>query len=133
VGADARRARLASLARNHAVAILCREPTNDMGLVPIVAIGGVTVRTRIKGWGKASKVDFQWFVEAIEQLGDSAIESLDVGQEPDRQVDDLMNALDSVPEHEKLHQTLVACCKLAAKSMRDRPATLPDLDETADE
>jgi hypothetical protein len=133
VGADARRARLASLARNNAVAILCREPTNAMGLVPIVAIGGVTVRTRIKGWGKAAKVDFQWFVEAIEQLGDSAIESLDTGQDPDRQVDDLMNVLDSVPEHEKLHQTLVACCKLAAKSMRDRPATLPDLDESVDE
>ena len=72
-------------------------------------------------------------VEAIEQLGDSAIESLDTGQEPDRQVDDLMNALDSVPEHEKLHQALVERCKLAAKSMRDRPATLPDLDESIDD
>jgi hypothetical protein len=38
-----------------------------------------------------------------------------------------------VPEHEKLHQALVACCKLAAKSMRDRPATLPELDDAEDE
>lgn len=133
VGADARRARLTSLARGHAVAVLCREPTNARGMVPIVAIGGVTVRTRIDGWGKAAKVDFKWFVKAFEQLGDEAINSLDSGQEPDRQVDDLMHALDSVPEHERLHQVLVERCLLAAKTMRDRPATLPELDDSGDE
>ncbi len=133
VAADARRARLASLARGRAVAILCREPTNGEGLVPVVAIGGRTVRTRIKGWGKATKVDFTWFMGALEQLGDRAIDDLDPGLEPDRLVDALMALLDSLPEHEKLHQALIEHCKRAARTMRDRPATLPATEASDDD
>ena len=115
VGADARRLRLAALRREIPVAVLCREPRSRMGLCPIVAIGQVTVRTRIdppKDW---EKPDHKWFLGAMEQLGDAAIEMLDTGLELDRQVDFLLSARDAVPDHEKLHQVLAEVCREAAK------------------
>ena len=127
VGADARRLRLAALRREIPVAVLCREPRSRMGLCPIVAIGQVTVRTRIdppKDW---EKPDHKWFLGAMEQLGDAAIEMLDTGLELDRQVDFLLAALDAVPDHEKLHQVLAAVCKEAAKGFV-RSTTADELD-----
>ena len=47
VGADARRIRLLALEREVPAMVLCREPKTQLGLCPIVAIGQVTVRTRI--------------------------------------------------------------------------------------
>jgi hypothetical protein len=51
----------------------------------------------------------------MEQLGDAAIAMLDTGLELDRQVDFLISALDTVPDHEKLHQVLADVCREAAK------------------
>jgi hypothetical protein len=127
VGADARRLRLAALRREIPVAVLCREPRSRMGLCPIVAIGQVTVRTRIdppKDWDRP---DHKWFLGAMEQLGDAAIEMLDTGLELDRQVDFLLAALDAVPDHEKLHQLLASVCREAAKGFV-RSATADELD-----
>jgi hypothetical protein len=127
VGADARRLRLAALRREVPVAVLCREPRSQLGLCPVVAIGQITIRTRIdppKDWDKP---DHKWFLGAMEQLGDAAIEMLDTGLELDRQIDFLLAALDAVPDHEKLHQVLASVCKEASKGFV-RSTTADELD-----
>jgi hypothetical protein len=129
VGADARRLRLAALRREIPVAVICREPRTRMGLCPIVAIGQFTVRTRIKPPASWEKPDFAWFVGAMEQLGDAAIEMLDTGMELDRQIDFILGALDAVPDHEKLHQLLAEKCKEAAKGFVRSGTTEDPLDE----
>lgn len=127
VGADARRLRLAALRREIPVAVLCREPRTQLGLCPVVAIGQTTVRVRIdppKNWDKP---DLKWFVAAMEQLGNAAIEGLDTGMELDRQLDYLLDSLDAVPDHEKLHQALEAKCREAARGfVRTRPLDVLD-------
>lgn len=127
VGADARRLRLAALRREVPVAVLCREPRTRMGQCPIVAIGQLTVRTRIEPPKDWDKPDHKWFMAAMEQLGDAAIEMLDTGIELDRQVDFLLAALDAVPDHEKLHQALADVCREAAKGFV-RTTTTDELD-----
>jgi hypothetical protein len=116
VGADARRLRLLALEREVPALVLCREPRTQIGLCPMVAIGQVTIRTRIdppKTWDKPTP---SWFAEAGEQLGDAAIESIDPTAEPARQVDALLERLDAFPDHEKLHQSLEEACQVAAKA-----------------
>ena len=115
VGADARRLRLAALKHEVPIAVMCREPRSRLGLCPVVAIGMVTVRTRIEPPKAWDKPDAKWFVGAMEQLGDAAIAMLDTGIELDRQIDFVLSALDSVPDHEKLHQLLGSLCREASK------------------
>ena len=122
VGADARRLRLLALEREVPAMFLCREPKTQLGLCPIVAIGQVTVRTRIEPPKKWDKPDLAWYVEACELLGDAAIETLDRTAEPARQVDALLERLDAVPDHEKLHQALAEICKEAARYYADGEA-----------
>lgn len=116
VGADARRLRLLALEREVPALVLCREPKTQLGLCPIVAIGQVTIRARIdapKNWDKPTPA---WFAEAGEQLGDAAIESIDPTADSARQVDALLERLDALPDHEKLHQALEETCQIAAKA-----------------
>lgn len=115
VGADARRLRLAALEHEIPAIFLCREPKTQVGLCPVVAIGQVTVRTRIDPPKKWEKPDLAWFIQACEKLGDAAIETLDRTAEPARQVDALLERLDAVPDHEKIHQALAEICKEAAQ------------------
>ena len=122
VGADARRMRLLALEREIPGMFLCREPKTQLGLCPIVAIGQVTVRTRIDPPKKWEKPDLAWYIAACEQLGDAAIETLDRTAEPARQVDALLERLDAVPDHEKLHQALAEVCKEAAQYYADGEA-----------
>jgi len=122
VGADARRLRLLALEREVPAMFLCREPKTQLGLCPIVAIGQVTVRTRIDPPKKWDKPDLAWYIEACELLGDAAIETLDRTAEPARQVDALLERLDAVPDHEKLHQALAEICKEAARYYADGEA-----------
>ncbi len=119
VGADARRIRLTALRREVPTLILCREPSTRAGLVPIVAIGLMTVRARIEPPEKPLKPSKQWFLAAIEQLGDEAIGMIDTGMDAVRQVDFAVSLLDSVPEHEELHTTLMRLCAQAEVEMRD--------------
>src|SRR6185503_7468160 len=78
VGADARRLRLAALAAEVPVAVLCREPLTQTKLVPLVAISpGATIRTKVPPPRNAEHPELPWFVEALEALGDFAIESID--------------------------------------------------------
>ncbi|MBL9150353.1 MAG: hypothetical protein JNM94_16820 [Phycisphaerae bacterium] len=119
VGADARRIRLAALEQEVPVAVVCREPKTRMGQCPIVAIGQVTIRTKIappKNWDKPTMA---WFVGALESLGDAAIETLDRSIDAMRQVDALLARLDAIPDHERLHQELADACKQAARDIAE--------------
>ncbi len=115
VGADARRLRLMALEREIPALFLCREPRTQLGLCPVVAIGQVTIRTRIDPPRTWDKPTLAWYIDACEQLGDAAIETLDRGAELAKQVDALLERLDAFPDHEKLHQVLAETCKEAAR------------------
>ena len=130
VGADARRLRLAALRDEVPVAVLCREPTNRMGQCPIVAIGAVTVRTRIDPARNPDKPTLSWFANALEELGGFAIETVDAGHDLDKQIDDLLAKLDAHPDHEGMHQALAELCRRAAKGFT---RSLTDLDPLEEE
>jgi hypothetical protein len=132
VGADARRMRLSAIRRDVHALVVCREPTNRLGLVPIVAVGETVLRTRIDPPKNPAKPERAWFLAALEQLGDAAIASLDTGMEIERQVSVVMAMLDAHPDHEKLHQLLADLCARAEKELAGRPPKplpLTDLDD----
>jgi len=129
VGADARRLRLAALRDEVPVAVLCREPLNRMGLCPVVAIGGTTVRTRIQPPKNVEKPTLSWVANAIEELGDFAIETVDAGHDLDKQIDDVLAKLDAHPDHEGLHQTLADLCREAAKGFTRSEAEIDPLED----
>ena len=123
VGADARRFRLAALQREVPVAVICREPLTQLKLQPIVAIGaGSTVRTKVKPPKSVEAPSLAWFLDVMEAIGDWAMEMIDTGQELTKQIDTLLERLDVVPDHEKLHQKLAELCraKLAEESENER-------------
>lgn len=115
VGADARRIRLTALRREVPALVLCREPTTQLGLVPIVAIGLITVRARIGPPEHPDKPSKQWFLKALELLGDAAVGMIDGGLDAVRQVDHAMSLIDSVPDHEGLHMTIMRLCEAAER------------------
>lgn len=115
VAADARRMRLLAFEREVPAIFLCREPRTQLGLCPVVALGPVTIRTRIDPPRTWDRPTIPWFVSALEQLGDAAIETLDRAMEPAKQVDALLERLDAIPDHEKLHQALAEVCREAAR------------------
>ncbi len=127
VGADARRLRMGAVSRDIPVAVLCREPLVKIGMWPIVAIApGVTVRMKIEPADDQEKPDMDWFLDAMEALGDAVLEGLDPDQAIVKRVDALLTRLDAVPDHLELHQCLLESCEAAAEqSLRDRDAGEP--------
>ena len=126
VGADARRLRLLALEQETAVAVICREPITRLNECPIVAIGPVTIRTRIAPPRRPEAPTAKWVAGALEQLGDRAIEDLDPGQDLLKRIDHLINCLETHPDHEKLHQTLMASCREAAhRGLKTPPTSTP--------
>lgn len=114
VGAIARRLRLQSLAKDVPVLVLCREPTTQLGLVPLVAIApGTTVRVQVKPPANERKPTATWLRNGMEALGDAALERIDPGLELERYVDALLGAMDALPEHGGLHDKLVETCRAA--------------------
>lgn len=114
VGSDARRLRMAALANDIPLMALCREPLTQTRLVPVVAIGpGSTIRTKVPPPAVAAKPDLVWFIAAIEELGDCAIEVLDPTLPVIRRIDALLDCLNALPEHEKLHHALQDACREA--------------------
>ena len=113
VGADARNLRLAALEQEVPVAIICREPLTQMQLRPIVAIGRITVRARVLPADDDASPDLDWFLAAMNEIGETAIESLDTGAAILKQIDGLMDRLDSIPDHPRLHDALEEICQIA--------------------
>jgi hypothetical protein len=114
VGADARRLRLMALEREIPVAVLCREPTTALKLCPIVAIApGVTIRTKVEEPANPDQVDTEWFISSMEALGEFAIISLDPALPTLKRLDALLNRLETIPDHEGLHNALEEACQKA--------------------
>ncbi|MBC02532.1 MAG: hypothetical protein CMJ34_04400 [Phycisphaerae bacterium] len=114
VAADARRMRIVGLQTGVPILTVCREPRTAAGQVPIVAIGEVTIRAYVDPPEDPDHHSMEWTLAAMESLGDTAIErAADAGKGSDRIVA-LRNALDSIPEHEKLHQALAEALRSAA-------------------
>ena len=126
IGADARVLRVTAFKRRIPVSVLAREPLTRKGLWPIVGVGEISVRvqidppeplerddSRITKDGYDGEPSLAWFEGAGEALGDGAIAKLDRSLHPHWQVDELMEALEAVPEHEKLHQALAEVCRNA--------------------
>ncbi len=117
VGADARELRLRALEGKVAVAVVCREPDTMIGLCPIVAISpGATIRTKIDPPQDRERPDMEWFVEALEVLGDWAIETIDPALEIQRRVETILARLDAIPEHDGLLQCLEHACREAQRA-----------------
>lgn len=144
VGVDGRALREAADGREVATLVLVREPTSRDGLWPIVAVGPVTVRAKVqppelvnaaelevgkggpkKRGGKKAAATMtaegpmvphpRWFIEASERLGDGAIEAVDPGLPAHVRVDMLLERLEALPDHEKLHQALGTACRQALR------------------
>jgi hypothetical protein len=134
VGADGRMLRDMADEKKVPVFVLVREPLTRDGLWPIVAVGPVTVRTKVeayvappakmsapvKGKGKVEKdaatvgvaaPPMKWFAATGEALGDEAIGQVAVTLPAAARVDLLMDRLESVQHHEKLHQRLEEACR----------------------
>ena len=120
VGADARRLRLLAFSREISVAVVCREPLTQLRLCPIVAISsGSTVRTKIDPPTDPDQPDLDWFVEAMQALGDWAIETIDTGADVEKRIDALLSRLDAVAEHDGLHECLRETCREAEQAAGD--------------
>ncbi len=126
VGADARRFRLLALEQEVPVAVVCREPITRMNECPVVAIGPVTIRTKIAPPKKPSAPTPSWMAKALEQLGDSALENLDPGMDLLKRIDHLLNCLETHPDHERVHQALAELCREGARvGLRTPPPVTP--------
>lgn len=123
VGVDARRFRLAALERGVPVAVVCHEPITDLGLCPLVALSGtVVVRTKIDPPDDPDRPDLDWVLDAIEALGDWAVQSMDPQRPPERFLDELLSRIDAIPEHLGLHECLEAACHTADEAAQSAAA-----------
>ncbi|MGA1399663.1 MAG: hypothetical protein ACO38P_04685 [Phycisphaerales bacterium] len=97
-----------------------------MNECPVVAIGPVTIRTKIAPPKKPSAPTPSWMAKALEQLGDSALENLDPGMDLLKRIDHLLNCLETHPDHERLHQALAELCREGARvGLRTPPPATP--------
>lgn len=138
IGIDASAFRNQAEAVEIPVFVLCREPTPQKGphegTIPLVGVGGVSVRAyvdRPDGSEDApetlnkvrlpDELPLEWFEAAGEALGDAAIRSVPADDPAAWRVLDLMERLEAVPEHEKLHQRMADACRKAYRE--PAPAT----------
>ncbi len=75
----------------------------------------------------------EWFVTAVEQLGDAAIETALAQPTPGARVAQLFLRVETLPDHEKVHQRLMDAARAAArdpgKYTASAAAVLADVDE----
>jgi hypothetical protein len=137
VGIDGRLLREEADRRKVPAIIVVREPTTREGLWPIVALGPVTVRTRVHPpalgkpptQGRRSKTDGaadaqppdeplpppDWFLRASEALGDTAIAQVEPTSPIASRIQALLERMHAHPDHEKLHQLLADACREASR------------------
>lgn len=121
VGADGRDLRERADRQEVPVFVLVREPRTRSGLWPLVMIGPVTVRARVKPPKDEDKPDMAWFLGAGESLGDAAMAQVNAEATPAQRVNELFDRLGTVTEHEKLHQALEEACRRAAAAALSDP------------
>lgn len=124
IGVDARDIRERAERRRSPVIVVAREPLTRDGLWPIVAIAPTTIRAKVVPPWPLERVEaspskdqppaappMSWMLAAGEALGDAAIAGVPTDLPPAWRVDDLLDALDAIPDHEKLAQALAAACR----------------------
>lgn len=117
VGADGRDLRERADEQEIPVFAIVREPKTRTGLWPIVMIGPVTVRARVKPPADESKPDIGWFIAAAEALGDAALADINTEISSVQRVDEVYDRLCTVVDHEKLHQALEEICRVATEEV----------------
>ncbi len=117
VGADGRDLRERANQQGVPVLVVVREPRTSTGEWPVVMIGPLTVRTKVRPPGRKDEdaVSVEWMQMASEELGDAAIMKVDSTRDASDQVGQILELLGTCPEHEKLHQALEAACRAAMK------------------
>lgn len=119
VGVDGRALRELATAAGVPAVVIVREPTTRTGLWPVVALGPVTIRARVKppAGGKSAKAVPKptpaWVQTAIEALAQAALETVPESPAAAR-VDALVERLGSIPESPTLHEALRDACLAAA-------------------
>lgn len=129
VGVEGRLLREEAMAREIPVIVVVREPTTLDGRWPLVAVGPVTVRTKVdpparRRPAKAAAEPAptpEWFILANERLGDAAIASVPALAGGPTRVLALADRLAAVPDHEKLHQRFEEAAREAARAVKRRP------------
>lgn len=111
VGADGRDLREMASQKKIAMFPVCREPVTATGLWPIVAVGPVVIRAKIR---PPQEVTPSWFVTAIEALGASAIDDVDPESGAIDRVEELFLRLQTIPDAMCLHDALLDACREAA-------------------
>ncbi|HEX2836987.1 MAG TPA: hypothetical protein VHN77_02545 [Phycisphaerales bacterium] len=125
IGLDARTFRELARGRRVPVMAIAKEPTTAAGKWPVVGVGGnlgaqpvpVVVRVQVEP-PTGGVPDVAWMLATQEALGDAAIAKVEAGRKlgwpADHRVEDLIEYLEAVPDHEKLHQALEATAREAA-------------------
>jgi len=111
VGADGRDLREMASREKIAMVAVCREPETMLGQWPLVAVGPVVVRTKVR---PPSEITPSWFVEAIEALAQSAIGDVDPESSAIDRVEELLLRVQAIPDSEALHVALLDACREAA-------------------
>jgi hypothetical protein len=109
VGADGRELRRRANEAGIPVLLIVREPKTQLRTWPIVMIGVKTVRAYVEP-PKKGQADVQWLLSAAEALGDAAIEMVDRTRSTERRINDLVDLVDTLLDHDLLHQSLAHTC-----------------------
>lgn len=110
VGADGRSLRDVADEKGVPVAVVVHEPRTQLGEWPVVMIGPCTVRGRV---APVEEPDKAWFVEALESLGDAAIEDVEPDLPARVRVERLLDRLETVRDHAGLHDALLEAVREA--------------------
>jgi hypothetical protein len=119
IAAEAKMVRLIADRQKVPTMILTREPTTKLGKWPVVAVGpDVSIRIQVDppgggGDGAEAVPSVRWMLAAQEALGDAAIAKLRAQDPAAHRVEDLIDFLEAIPDHEKLHQKLADECRRA--------------------
>lgn len=136
VGWDGHRFRVHAHEQRVPVLVLVKEPTTSRGMWPIVGVGEgaferVVARVQVQPpkQGDDAVPDASWFLAAQEALGDAAIAKANRETIPAYRVEDLVELLDAVPDHEKLSQALETTAREAlTQPIPQRPRRRPIID-----
>jgi hypothetical protein len=124
VGIDGRTLREIAAAARIPALVVVREPTTRSGLWPVVALGPVTVRTRIKPPAPTSskpakaepKPTPAWVQGALDALATASLADVP-GSPATVRVEALVERLGTVPESAELHEQLQRACLAAADEL----------------
>ena len=112
VGRDAGILAGALRAKSISGVVVCREPSTDLGLCPIVALGsGVVVRVQIKEPENPERPTCAWFDHAIEELGNHVLNKLNTESRHSRQLDYLLAHIPAAPTHAGLYRAAIKLCQ----------------------